>query len=257
MIRKRLVGVVTVKDGVAVQSFGYGRYLPLGRPEVLIENLDRWGADEILLQCIDRTRLGLGPDLALLDRVGRKGLSTPLIYGGGVRSVQDAVDVVAAAADRVSFDALLRGGLDQVARAGARLGNQAIVGALPLGLEEGGSLHWLDYRTNAREPLSDAVVDALEAGLISEAFIVDWRNEGSPESFDEALADSLPGDFPLILFGGISTATQMERLLRRPRVVACGVGNFLSYQEHAVQAMKAQATAMPLRPAAYQRPAHV
>ena len=32
-----------------MQSFGYRRYLPLGRPEVLVENLDRWGADEIVL----------------------------------------------------------------------------------------------------------------------------------------------------------------------------------------------------------------
>ena len=46
MIPKRLIGVVIVKDGWAVQSFGYRRWLPLGRPEVLVENLDRWGADE-------------------------------------------------------------------------------------------------------------------------------------------------------------------------------------------------------------------
>jgi len=256
MIRKRLVGVVTVKDGWAVQSFGYGRYLPLGKPEVLVENLDRWGADEILLQCIDRSRQGLGPDLKLLDRVGKKGLSTPLIYAGGLRSAQDAVDVVAAAADRVSFDALLRDDPDAVAQAGARLGNQAIVGALPLSVNADGGVRWLNYRTGAEEPLSSAVVEAMQSGVVSEALIVDWRHEGSPESFDDALAEALPGDFPLILFGGISTAGQMERLLRRPRVVACGVGNFLAYQEHAVQALKAQAAAMPLRSAVYQRTVH-
>ena len=50
MIRKRLIGVITVKGGWAVQSFGYARHLPLGRPEILAENLDRWGADEILVQ---------------------------------------------------------------------------------------------------------------------------------------------------------------------------------------------------------------
>ena len=41
MIRKRLVGVITVKDSLAVQSFGYKNYLPLGNPEILVENLDR------------------------------------------------------------------------------------------------------------------------------------------------------------------------------------------------------------------------
>ena len=35
MLKKRLIGVVTVRRGWAVQSFGYKRWLPLGRPEVL------------------------------------------------------------------------------------------------------------------------------------------------------------------------------------------------------------------------------
>ena len=76
MLKKRLIRVVTIKDGSAVQSFGYGRYLPLGRPECLVENLDRWGADEILVQVIDRTRRSLGPDFALLSKLARIGMGT-------------------------------------------------------------------------------------------------------------------------------------------------------------------------------------
>ena len=82
MLRKRLIAVVTVLDGLAVQSFGYQRYLPLGKPECLVENLDRWGVDEIFVQVIDRSARNLGPDLGLLLRLGSLGLETPLIYGG-------------------------------------------------------------------------------------------------------------------------------------------------------------------------------
>ena len=60
MLRKRLIAVVTVLDGLAVQSFGYQRYLPLGKPECLVENLDRWGVDEIFVQVIDRSARNLG-----------------------------------------------------------------------------------------------------------------------------------------------------------------------------------------------------
>ena len=55
MLNKRLIGVITVKNNIAVQSFGYKNYLPIGDPRVLAENLDRWGADEIHVNCIDRT----------------------------------------------------------------------------------------------------------------------------------------------------------------------------------------------------------
>jgi cyclase len=39
MLKKRLIGVVTVRDGWAVQSFGYGRYLPLGKPVLMVLKL--------------------------------------------------------------------------------------------------------------------------------------------------------------------------------------------------------------------------
>lgn len=244
MIKKRLIGVVTVKDGWAVQSFGYSRYLPLGRPEVLVENLDRWGADEILLQCIDRTPSGLGPDFALLDRIGARGLSTPVIYAGGIRHAQDAVDAVQAAADRVAVDALLRHDLDAVAQAGARLGNQALIGAVPL--TAGG---WLDYQSGLASAALPAVLQALAGGILSEALVIDAVHEGYPSAFDETILDALDGAFPLIAFGGISTAIQMRSILDRPRVVAVAVGNFLTYREHAVQALKAALHGAPLRPA--------
>ena len=61
MLKKRIIGVVNVKDNIAVQSFGFNRYLPLGKPECLIENLDRWGADEIILNIIDLTQKRLVP----------------------------------------------------------------------------------------------------------------------------------------------------------------------------------------------------
>lgn len=246
MITKRIVGVVTVKDGWAVQSFGFERYLPLGRPEVLVENLDRWGADEILLQCIDRTRLGLGPDFALLERISSQGVSTPLIYAGGIRNDQDAVDAVGAAADRIAVDALLWDDLDAVARAGARLGNQAMIAALPMSADG-----CFDYRTGGVAPPSAELIEALTNGVLSEALVIDHAHEGYPAAFDESVLDALPGNCPIIAFGGISEGSQVDSLLSRPRVAAVGVGNFLAYREHAIQALKEAATGAPIRPAAY------
>ena len=68
MLKKRLIGIVLVKDGWAVQSFGYRRCLPLGKPECLVENLDRWGADEIFVLNIDRSTDNIGPDFELLKK---------------------------------------------------------------------------------------------------------------------------------------------------------------------------------------------
>ncbi|MVO78003.1 hypothetical protein GON01_08660 [Sphingomonas sp. MAH-20] len=252
VIRKRIIGVITVKNGWAVQSIGYRRYLPLGRPEILAENLDRWGADEILLQCIDRSAHGLGPDLSLLDRVGRLGLSTPLIYAGGIRTAQDAITVVATAADRVLVDSMLWDDPDEIGRSGEYLGNQAIIASLPLSIE-GHEVRWLNYRTGISAPFSDRLLKDLAAGTISEALVIDWRHEGQPLRFDAALLDALPCDVPLIAFGGLSDAAQLSNILRSPRVAAVAIGNFLSYREHALQAFKQNLVGLPIRPATYQQ----
>lgn len=253
MIKKRLMGVVTVKDGWAVQSFGYRRYLPLGKPEVLVENLDRWGADEILVQSIDRSAHGLGPDFPLLERLGRLGLSTPLIYAGGIRGADDGLAVVQVAADRICIDALLHDDLQAVRTLGEQLGAQALIAALPLSLDDG-RLSWLDHRTRQSRPLDPALLEALSGGVISEALVIDWRHEGQPRGFDASLLDAFPShDVPLIAFGGLSDASQLRGVLASPRVVAAGVGNFLAYREHAIQHLKQQLDGIPLRPAVHAR----
>jgi cyclase len=254
VIKKRLVGVITVKQGWAVQSMGYRRHLPMGRPEVVAETLDRWGVDEILLQCIDRSRKGLGPDLALLERISRKGLATPLTYQGGIRDVADGVAVVQAGAERIALDSLLRDNPRQAAALAGPLGAQALIAALPVASVDG-VLQWLDHRSGQSTTVPPDVAAVLKSGAISEVLIVDWQHEGQANGFDERLLDQwpLPG-LPLIAFGGLSEAAQLRRVLGRPAVVAAGVGNFLAWREHAVQHLKSQLLGLPLRPAAYAQP---
>ena len=133
MLNKRLIAVVTVRDGLAVQSFGYSRYLPIGKPEHLVENFDRWGADEILVHVIDRSIRNLGPDFELLTRLAALGLRTPLIYGGGIKTVEDARQVIRSGADRLSIDHLLYSSPDKVCKISSELGAQALIASLPLG----------------------------------------------------------------------------------------------------------------------------
>ena len=251
MLKKRLVGVVTVKNSWAVQSFGYRRYLPLGKPECLVENLDRWGADEILVQVIDRSSKGSGPDFALLERLGRLGLETPLIYTGGIRSVSDGVKLIQLGADRIVVDALLHEDLLSIKALFEKLGAQALIASLPLSWQTEG-LEWFDYRSQTSTPISDDVLGLIKSGVVSEVLITDWQHEGAPAAFDQKLVDEFPlKDVPIIVFGGISEADQMRVLLQISGVAAVAAGNFLSYREHAIQEYKAALSSVPLRPATF------
>jgi cyclase len=249
MLKKRLVGVITVKDGWAVQSFAYRRHLPLGRPEVLTQNLDRWGVDEIVLMCIDRH--GLGPDLKLLKRIGGMGLSTPLIYGGGIATLEQGIAAVQSAADRICLDGMLHDSPDTVVELAEHLGAQALIAAMPLSAGPDG-LRWLDHRTRTDKPLQGPAVDQIASGMMSEVMVIDWQHEGQPSGFDMSLLRRFPlPRVPLIAFGGLSDTSDVATALGIQNVVAAGVGNFLNYREHAVQAIKNALPGIAIRPPLY------
>ena len=238
MLKKRFVGVITVRNGWAVQSFGYRRYLPIGHPAVVAQNLDRWGVDEILMLAIDRSAKGLGPDFELLNALSTLSLCTPLTYGGGIRNVEQASLVVQAGTERICVDTALHGDLGALREISLHIGSQALIASLPLSIESGG-LQWFNHITRAKGEPERAMARIFEEGLISEALVIDWKHEGMRNGFDLELLRRFPvPGVPLIAFGGLSETAQIGEALGMPRVVAVGVGNFLNYTEHSVQHYK-------------------
>ncbi|TVO60267.1 HisA/HisF-related TIM barrel protein [Denitromonas ohlonensis] len=250
MLKKRLVGVVTVRHGWAVQSFGYNRHLPIGRPECLVENLDRWGADEILVQAIDRSKGEMGPDFDMLARVGKLGLETPLIYAGGIATEEHATRAIQLGADRICVDYALHHATDEVRKMSARLGAQAIIGAVPINFSQG--LRRLDYVTQQERPFGDVIPGLISQRVISELVLIDWKHDGGETHLTPEQLDPLPiPQVPLILFGGFSDPTTTRRFYQHPAVAAVAVGNLFTYREHAYQMYKREVESDLIRPAAY------
>lgn len=253
MLKKRLVGVITVRNGWVVQSFGYRRYLPIGHPSVVAENLDRWGVDEILVLAIDRSAKGVGPDVELLNALGTQPLSTPVTYGGGIRTVEQASMVIQAGAERVCVDTALHGDLGALREMSQHIGSQALVASLPLGIESG-EVQWYDHVAKTQRAANGALSRIFDDGLISEALVIDWQHEGTRNGFELNLLRRFPvSGVPLIAFGGLSEADQIDEALRMPQVVAVGIGNFFNYTEHSVQHYKERLSTEVLRSPEYQR----
>ena len=61
---------------------------------MVVENLDRWGVDEIFIQVIDRSTSNLGPDLDLINEISESGILTPIVYAGGIQNSKQAAEVV-------------------------------------------------------------------------------------------------------------------------------------------------------------------
>lgn len=252
MLKKRLTGAVTVKNGLVVQSFGYKRYLPIGKPKIVVENLDRWGADEIFIQVIDRSLENLGPDIKLLEEIASSGILTPIMYAGGIKNEDQAAQVIRAGVERVCLDGLLHENLGAVEKIARRLGGQAVVGCLPVSIGRNGKAYWHNYKTKEKCLVEDRMLSLINDGLISEILLVNWKNEGYNESFDFRILKLFQHiKVPLILFGGLSSAKILNKALKLPMVVSTVIGNSLNYTEHGIQKLKSQLTSLPIRTAYY------
>jgi cyclase len=174
-----------------------------------------------------------------------------LIYGGGIRTIEEGVQVIQSGADRLTLDAVLHDNLNVVRGLSEHLGAQAVIAAMPMSLGSKG-LEWFDYRTKTSAAIGEALTDVIETGVVSEVLLTDWQHEGKALGFDGTLSDQFPCKrAPLIAFGGISNAEQMSGLVARPNVAAIAVGNFLGYREHAIQQFKEQMASAALRPPTY------
>jgi len=227
---KRIVGVVTIMNDWAVQSVGYRTYRPLGRPEIIAQNLDRWQLEEILICDISRSKNDLGPNIRLLEAIANKRISTPLTYIGGIRDVSDALKVIKSGADRIGIETLIDKNPDTANKISSAIGAQALVIAQSV-ISQGNSLKKFNFieRTTSKFNI-DKLLNTMS--FASELLLIDVNNEGKKNSFNKKiLMPFQESDIQIICFGGISASAQISDLLNNKNVSAVGIGNFLNHAE--------------------------
>ena len=152
MLKKRIIGLIPIFNNLVVQSFEFKKKLPLGNPEIFVENLDRWGADEIVIIDFSATVNKKKPNFDLIKKIGRKFKSTPITYGGGVSNYKDAVKIINLGFERILLDNLYINNLSEMVKISEHIGAQAIILSLPLNFENNEIYHY-DYLNNKKSLL--------------------------------------------------------------------------------------------------------
>ena len=232
MLKKRVIGVVTVKDSWCVQSVGYKDYLPLGEPKYQVENLNRWCVDEILVNCIDRTKNNLKPDFDCLKEFQSLGISTPIIFSGGISTKEDAILSIKYGADRVLIDQGIYKGANNLKEISEAIGKQAIILNSPVKLIKNKLMHF-NYLNKEEIDFDFWCKKYLNKKFYSELMLSDVDNEGLKGLINKEIISNLKEETnPLILFGGINDPSKIEELLENEKVAAIAIGNCLSFKEN-------------------------
>ena len=175
------------------------------------------------------------------------GISSPLVYSGGIRNLEDAIEILKLGTDRICIDNLSQTNLEECKKISRVIGAQAVILALPLSIQNGSLMH-LNYITKKEQNHSLLLEKSVISDWASEFLIIDWKNEGKEASFDFRLIEKIPfNQNKLIAFGGITTTSQVNQLLNIQNISAIAIGNSLNFSEHAVQKIKKSLRRLDIR----------
>lgn len=238
MIKKRIIGVVLIKDGIAVQSIEFKRFLPIGSPGVVIQYLDRWGIDEIIVLHIDATINSSKPSIDNIKAYAKL-CQVPLAIGGGINHINDVKELIQAGADKIvlNTNAILQPEL--VTKASELCGSQSVVVALDVRKVE---KEYLVY-THSGSRFSGFTVQQLVKKLVhygaGEMMITSIDRDGRKTGYDLELIELVTQELnvPIIACGGVGNPQHLKEALKFG-VSGLAVGNFFHFTEHCVTKTK-------------------
>ncbi len=235
MLKKRIIGVVLVYQKVAVQSIGFRKYLPLGKPEIAIEYLNKWGIDEIFVLDMGSSKGDVQKCFDNVKRFSRQ-CQAPLTFGGGIKSLDDIKYVIQSGADKVSINSYLLADMT-ILTEGARLfGNQSIVASVDAKKVKPGQYHAFvkSGTVDTGMPLGRYVKQIEECGA-GEIFLNSMDNDGMKGGYDVELLKLVTDvvNIPVVICGGAGHPRHLLELFEYD-VSGIAAANFFHFSEHSV-----------------------
>jgi cyclase len=216
----RVIPCLDVDRGRVVKGVNFVGLRDAGDPVELAARYDREGADELVFLDITASHEERGTIVELARRTAEE-VFIPFTIGGGLRSVEDIREVLAAGADKTSLNsAAVRDPL-LIERASARFGPQCIVAATAAKRRDDGSA-WEVYHNGGRTPPGrEAVAWAAEAADrgAGELLVTSMDRDGTKDGFDVELlaAVAAAAPVPVIASGGAGTLEHFADAVTRGR----------------------------------------
>lgn len=240
MLKKRITATLVVKDGIVVQSIGFKRYLPIGKPAIAIEFLNSWGIDEIIILDISATVNGRIPNYELIRNASLK-CYVPLTVGGGISDIKHIKQLMQCGSDKVALNQSALFKPELIKESAEVFGNQCVVVSIDaINTSDGYKVY--DYLTKSALNVTPAelAIKFVDMGA-GEILLNSVDRDGSYLGYDKVLINSVCNEvtIPVIACGGAKNAKDMIDVLQNTSASAASASNFFHFTEHSVNITKA------------------
>jgi len=233
MLAKRVIPCLDVDRGRVVKGVKFVELRDAGDPVECAARYDAEGADELVFLDITASSDARPIVLDMVRRVA-DAVYLPFTVGGGVRSVEDADQLLRAGADKVAVNTAAVSDAGLVERLALRFGSQATVLAVDARKKAAGG--WEVYVHGGRTPTGRDAVEWVREGVergAGEILLTSMDKDGTKDGFDVALtrAVSEAVRVPVIASGGCGTVAHMAEVLSEGKASAALAASIFHFGE--------------------------
>lgn len=179
----RVIPCLDVDNGRVVKGVNFENLRDAGDPVELAARYNAEGADEMTFLDVSASKEGRSTMVDVVRRTAAE-VFIPLTVGGGVRSVADVRELLAAGADKVSVNTAAIARPELLRELAEQFGSQCIVLSVDARrVPEGGTAQPSGFEVTTHGGTKSAGIDAVE-----------WARKGEEYGVGEILLNSMDGD---------------------------------------------------------------
>jgi imidazole glycerol-phosphate synthase subunit HisF len=253
MLKKRLIPVLFIKNGLIVRSENFQHHKIIGNVVNEVKRYNDWDVDELIYIDISREKIydsrrndhKVNAVSSIRDILGlvSKECYMPLAFGGGIRSYNEIKFFLSNGADKVIVNSLLHENPVEVTRAIAIYGSQAIVACIDYRIHNDQPQFYSDYGRNLlpHESFSEIIDYVVSLGC-GEVFLNSMDNDGKAEGYDiNVIKDVVEiSPVPVIACGGAGSIFDFEELSDMSYLSGIAAGNMFHFTENIYPRSKKQ-----------------
>jgi imidazole glycerol-phosphate synthase subunit HisF len=241
MLAKRIIACLDVDSGRVVKGINFVGLSDAGDPVELAERYNHESVDELVFLDITASSSERSILIEVVRRTARA-VFIPLTVGGGIRSVDDARQILLSGADKVSINTAAVRRPELIAELSREFGSQAVVVAIDA--KRNGGSDWNVYTRGGRvDEGIDAVEWAQRAAAefgAGEILLTSMDTDGVRKGFDCELvaAVSRAVQVPVIASGGAGEPADFVKVFTIGRADAALAASIFHYQTCSVAEIK-------------------
>ena len=244
----RLIARLDIKGPNLIKGIHLEGLRIIGSPNEYALRYYLQGADELIYMDCVASLYGRN-HLSDIIKKAAKDIFIPITVGGGIRSIDDATNILRMGADKVAVNTAAIANAQLISDISKRFGSQCMV--LSIEAKQVGHARWEAYTDNGRERTGLDVVEWAKRGVImgaGEILLTSVDREGTRKGFDVALIKAISTEVsvPIIASGGMGKPEDLLDVVINGGADAVAMADILHYKRGQICNIRAIAKAAGL-----------